>query len=61
MGKTVKKTKLILVSALFLTYSRTSMARAPMARLPRLFRTRLESLGKNPIAADIYYIWDNLE
>ena len=35
-------------------YSRTSMARTLMARLPRLFRTRfLSPLEKNPIAADI--------
>ena len=40
-------------------YSRTSVARTLMARLPRLFRTRFcfelvfESLGKNPIAAEL--------
>ena len=35
------------------TYSRTSMARTLMARLPRLFRTHFKSLGKNPLAADL--------
>ena len=34
------------------TYSRTSVSRTLMARLPRLFRTRSESLGINPLAAD---------
>ena len=35
-------------------YSRTSMARTPMARLPRLFQTRsCVPRKKNPIAADI--------
>ena len=36
---------------LHFNYGRTSMARTPMARLPRLFR--LESLGKKSIAAGI--------
>ena len=35
-------------------YSRTSMARTLMARLPRLFRTRSRvPLEKNPLAADL--------
>ena len=34
-------------------YSRTSMARTLMARLPRLFRTRSWVPWKNPIAADL--------
>ena len=34
-------------------YSRTSMARTLMAHLPQMFRLVLESLGKNPIAADL--------
>ena len=34
-------------------YSRTSVARTLMARLPRLFELDFESLGKNPIAADL--------
>ena len=35
-------------------YSRTSVAQTLLARLPQLFQTRtLESLGKNPLAADL--------
>ena len=34
-------------------YSRTSMARTLMARLPRLFRTRSRVPRKNPLAADL--------
>ena len=34
-------------------YSRTSMARTLMARLPRLFELDLESLGNYPLAADL--------
>ena len=34
-------------------YSRTSVARTLMARLPRLFRTRSFVPRKNPLAADL--------
>ena len=34
-------------------YSRNSMARTLMARLPWLFELILESLGNNPLAADL--------
>ena len=34
-------------------YSRTSVARTLIARLPRLFQTRFESLGKYLIAGDL--------
>ena len=36
-----------------LHYSRTSMARTPMARLPRPFQSRSWVLRKNTLAADI--------
>ena len=43
-------------------YSTASLARTLMARLPRLFRTRFESLTKKkyPIAADIIVFRINL-
>ena len=47
----------ICVYSLFCIYSRTSVARTPMARLPRLFRTRsLVPRKKIPWLQ----IWDNL-
>ena len=39
----------------YIKCSRPSVTRTLMARLPRPFRTRFESLGKNPIAADYGY------
>ena len=36
-----------------LKYSRTSVARTLMARLPRLFRTRSSVPKENPLAADL--------
>ena len=41
-----------------MNYSRTSVARTLMARLPRLFRTRYLVPNKNIIAADIVVFLD---
>ena len=40
-------------------YSRTSMARTPMARLPRLFRTHYWVPREKFHSCRHYYIWDN--
>ena len=49
------------INDLFMTepyiYSRTLVARTLMVCSPRLFRTRSETLTKNPIAADIIAFW----
>ena len=41
-------------------YSRTSMTRTPMARLPRLFRIRSWVPRKTSNSCRHYYIWNNL-
>ena len=46
-------TRMITDSVCSSIYSRTSMAQTPMARFPRLFRTRSRVPRKKPIAADI--------
>ena len=43
---------------LVMYYSRTLVAQTLSAHLPWLFRTFLESLGKNPIAADLGFLFE---
>ena len=49
----IRSTDKVTDSPPWLIYSRTSMARKPMAHYHGYFERVLESLGTNPIAADI--------